>query len=161
MKALKLAAALHALGLFVLSPAFGGTSGSSTMTFNIQSINEIAVTGSPSLTVSSATAGQEPNEATAGSSTYAISTNCTGKKLTAALGSAMPSNTTLKASAAAPSGGGSSQGYVTLGTSAATLVTGMGHAAESSLSISYKLGCTAGAGVISSSSKSVVFTISD
>lgn len=161
MKSLKLAAALHLFGLLLLNPAFGGDVGSHVVTFDFQAINEISVTGVPGLSVSFATAGQEPQEATAGSCTYAISTNGTNKKVTAGIESAMPANTTLKASAAAPSGGGASQGYVTLGTSPASLVTGISHAAESNLAVSYKLGCTVAAGVIPSSAKNVSFTISD
>lgn len=158
---LKPAAALPLLALLYLSPAFCGDVGSHVVTFNFSEINEIEVSGLPSLSVSHATPGQQPQAATAGSCSYAITTNGTNKRVTAALDSAMPAHMSLSASAAAPAAGGSSQGSVALSQSPASLVTGINHVAESNLAVGYTLGCTVQAGEIPTSPMSVTYTISD
>ena len=79
-----------------------------TVTFEVQAIDEMSVSGNPAaLIVSTATAGSEPDAVTNNSTTYALTTNGTNKKITGALNSDMPANTILAVSLTAPSGGAS------------------------------------------------------
>ncbi len=161
MKTLKLLLPAAALALLSSGPALGGNVSSHAMTFDFQSINEIAITGSPELTIASAVAGEQPQEATDSSSTYAISTNGTNKRITASIDTAMPAYVTLEVNVAVPSGSGTSRGYVTLTTLAENVVTGISLVADSSSTIAYKLSATIQAGVLSPNTRTVTFTLSD
>lgn len=128
-----------------------------TVTFQVDAINQIAFSGSPSLVISTATAGSDPTSATA-TGTWAVTTNQTGAKITASIGSNMPSGLTLTVNVAAPSVG-SSTGAQTLSTTAVDVVTGITKHAQGGMSLSYSLSATAAAGVVSSTSRTVTYTI--
>src|SRR5947209_11234432 len=83
-----------------------------TVSIEVQSINQLSFTGSPSLVISSGVAGNAPTSATA-NVTYAVTTNETDRKITAQIDQAPPSGLTLSASLAAPTGG-TSAGAVAL-----------------------------------------------
>jgi len=161
MKRLKFLLLAAALALALNRTALGADVGTHLMTFDFQAINEIEVTGSPILTVASAVAGEQPQEATDSSSTCAITTNGTNKRITAIIDTAMPAHVTLKVGVTAPSGSGISQGYVTLTTSASNVVTGISHVADSNPTITYKLSATVQAGMLSTDTRTVTFTLSD
>lgn len=127
------------------------------VSFEVQAINELAFTGSPSLVISAATAGGAPASATA-NATYAITTNQTDRKITAGLNSAMPAGVTLSVSLAAPAGA-SSAGTVSLGTTAQDVVTGIGTVSGSGLNVTYTLSATAAAGVVPAGTRTVTYTI--
>ena len=129
-----------------------------TVTFQVDAINQIAFSGSPSLVINTATAGSGPTAASA-AATWAVTTNQTGSKITASIGSNMPAGLSLTANLAAPSAGGSSAGAQTLSTTAVDLVTGITKLAESGLSVGYSLTATAAAGVVSSTTRTVTYTI--
>lgn len=135
-----------------------------TITFQVQAVNEISVTGNPAaLTVSTATAGSNPDTVTDSSTAYSISTNESTKKITGQItaGGNMPANVTLELSLAAPTGG-SSSGYVSLNsTGASDLVTAISTIAESSKTITYRLSATVGAGEVVSDTRVVTITLSD
>jgi hypothetical protein len=140
--------------------AFAADNVNQTVTYQVTAINEISVSGNPSaLIINSATAGSNPDDASDNSTTYAITTNESSKKITGAINTAMPSNTTLKVTLA--SSGGTSAGQVTLSASAQDLVTGISTLAESGNTITYVFSATAGAGVISSAQKTVTLTVAD
>jgi len=148
------------VGLFSTA-VHGADSDTQTVTYEVQAINEIAVSGDPgALIVSTATAGSEPDEVTDATTTYDITTNGTGKKITGAIDTAMPANTTLKINLAAPTGG-TSAGDVALTVVAADLVTGITTLAETAKTITYKFSATVAAGVVASASKTVTLTIAD
>jgi len=153
-----------ALGVALAMTGFSAAAGSTatqTTTYEVQAINELSVSGNPAaLTVSSATAGSAPNAVSDTSTTYAITTNQTNKKITAAINTAMPSGVTLTVSLATPTGG-TSAGTTTLTATAADVVTGITGLNESSLGITYGLSATSAAGVVASASKTVTFTIAD
>jgi hypothetical protein len=128
-----------------------------TVTFQVDAINQIAFSGSPSLVINTATAGVDPTAATA-AATWAVTTNQTGSKITASIGSAMPTGVTLSVNLAAPAGGASA-GAVALSTTAADLVTGITKVAQGALGVTYSLSATAAAGVVASTSRTVTFTI--
>lgn len=138
----------------------GAQTATQTVTFAVSAINQISASGSPSLTVSSATAGSEPTAATDATSTWAVTSNQTGSKISASIPSAMPTGLTLSVNMAAPAGG-SSAGLTALTFPAAVdLVTSITKVAQSGLTVTYQLSATAAAGVVGSSTKVVTYTIS-
>lgn len=154
----KIAAALFAAGILCLSQnAFGSSTATQTVSFEVEGIDQLSVTGSPSLVISSATAGGAPADATA-NATYAISTNQTDRKITAQMDSDMPAGVTLSASVAAPSGA-TSTGAQPLSTEAVDVVTGISTLNESGKNITYTLSATSAAGVVPASSREVTYTI--
>jgi hypothetical protein len=157
-------ARLRIIGFFCLvmiaaAAAFAGNTATQTVTFEVQAIDEVSASGNPgALTVSTATAGSEPDDATDISTTYAVTTNGTNKKITGGIDSNMPGNTTLQVGLAAPSGGASA-GNVTLSTTAADLVTGITQSAETGLTITYTLSATVAAGIVASDTRTVTLTL--
>jgi hypothetical protein len=134
------------------------SSASHTVAYSVSAINQIAVTGSPSLSITTATAGSSPSAVSDATSSWAITTNQTTKKLTASINTAMPSGVTLEVSAAGPSGA-TGTGFQTLGTSAVDVVTGISQVAGSGLALTYRLSATLAAGAVSSASKTVTYTL--
>ena len=130
-----------------------------TVTFAVNAINQISATGSPSLTVTTATAGSQPTDAIDGSSTWAVTTNQTGAKISASIPTGMPAGLTLSVNLVAPAGG-TSAGLTALGTVAVDLVTSITKVAQSAMTATYHLSATAAAGVVGSGTKVVTYTIS-
>lgn len=146
--------------MFLLAAAAGAASAQTatqTVTFQVDAINQIAFSGSPSLVINTATAGADPSAATA-AATWAVTTNQSGAKVTASIGSAMPAGVTLTVDLAAPAGG-TSAGAQALTTTAVDLVTGLTKVAQGSLGVTYSLSATTAAGVVSSTSRTVTYTI--
>jgi hypothetical protein len=141
--------------------AFTGTAGAQTtqtVTFAVNAINQVAFLGAPSLTITTATAGSNPTSVTDATSSWAVTTNQTGSKITASIASAMPAGLTLSANLAAPAGA-TSAGFVALGTTAVDCVTTITKLAQAALGLSYRLDATAAAGVVASSTRVVTYTI--
>ena len=140
--------------------ALAGTAGaqSQTITFSVGAINQVAVTGSPTLNITTAVAGSAPTQATDNLSTWAVTTNQTGAKISASLDSDMPSGLTLKVALGAPAGA-SSAGAQTLSSSGVDLVTGVTQVAASGLAMNYSLDATLAAGVVASGTRTVTYTI--
>ncbi len=149
--------AAAALSLFAASAAHA-QSDNQVVTMTVEAISEIVVSGAPSLTISTATAGSAPDAAQSTVATYAITTNETNRKITASINSAMPTGLTLKITLAAPTGG-TSAGAVALSTTAADVVTGIANVAESGLAITYDLEATAAAAVQANTERTVTLTI--
>jgi hypothetical protein len=151
----------YAVPAFAIAAAAGQASAqqdkTQTVSFEVQAIEEMEFTGSPSLVISTATAGSAPVSVTANAS-YALTTNRTSRKITAALNSAMPTDVTLSVNLAAPSGAASA-GTVELGTVAKDVVTGIGTVSASGLNVTYTLSATASAGVQAASTRTVTYTI--
>jgi len=147
-------------GLLVIAAAASAAAQTATQTVTLQvdAINQVAVTGTPSMTITAAVAGGAPTSVTSSGNTWAVTTNQTGAKITASIGSAMPSGVTLSANLAAPSGA-SSAGLQALGTAAVDVVTGITKQNATGLSLSYQLDATAAAGVVASTTRVVTFTI--
>src|SRR5882672_4488457 len=78
-----------------------------TVTFQVDAINQVSVSGSPSLIINTASAGGAPTSATSAGHAWAVTTNQTGAKITASIGSAMPTGLTLSTNLSAPSGANS------------------------------------------------------
>jgi len=139
------------------SSAASAQTATQTVTFQVDAINQIAFSGSPSLVINTATAGSNPTDATAAAS-WAVTTNQSGAKITASIGSNMAAGLTLSANLSAPAGG-SSAGSQSLSTVAVDLVTGITKLAQGSLGVTYTLSATAAAGVVSSATRTVTYTI--
>jgi hypothetical protein len=128
------------------------------VSIQVNAINQIAVTGgAQSLTITTATAGSAPTDATA-SVSWAVTTNQTNQKITASINSAMPANVTLSANLTAPAGA-TSAGSQVLGTSAVDVVTGISTLATGGLGLTYTLSATPAAGVVASTTRTVTYTI--
>jgi hypothetical protein len=156
-----IAIVIAALFVGVSGSAFAASTTTQTITYQVQAVNEISVSGNPgALIVSAATAGSQPTAVTDATTTYSITTNGTGMKITGVLNTAMPENTSLKATLTAPTGG-TGAGQVTLTASAADLVTAIDAVAESGIAISYEFSATAAAGVVASAQKTVTLTVAD
>ncbi len=148
---------LATMALMIGASSAAAQTATQTVTFQVDAINQIAFSGSPSLVINTATAGSAPTAATA-SGSWAVTTNQTGAKITASIGSNMPAGLTLTASLAAPTSG-SSVGAQSLSTTAVDLVTGISKLAEGSLGVTYSLSATPAAGVVSSTTRTVTYTI--
>jgi len=150
---------LRALALLaVTATAAQAQTATQTVTFAVNAINQIAFTGAPSLTIITAVAGSAPTSVTDATSTWAVTTNQTGAKITASIAAAMPTGLTLSASLAAPAGA-TSAGFVALSTTAVDVVTVITKLAQGSLGVSYRLAATAAAGVVASDTRLVTYTI--
>ena len=129
-----------------------------TVTFQVTAINQVGVTGAPSLLINTAVAGNAPTSATSAGNTWAVTTNQTTAKITASIPSAMPAGLTLSANLTAP-GGATSAGLLALGTVAVDMVTGITKLNATGLGLSYQLDATAAAGVVASSTRVVTYTL--
>jgi hypothetical protein len=147
------------LGLTALTMA--ANTAQQTVTYEVTAINEISVSGDPgNLVVNTATAGSEPTADTDATTTWAVTTNESSKKMTGSINTAMPANVTLEVNLTAPTGG-SSEGDVTLSDSDADLVTAISTVAESGLTITYTLSATIAAGTVAQAQKTVTLTLTD
>jgi len=161
MKKILLILAVFGLILGFSGLAIAANSDTQTVTFSVAAINEISITGAPTLVVDSATAGSEPNDDTDATTTYAITTNETVKKITGVIEENMPANVTLKIALVAPSGG-SSEGIKTLSTAPVDLVTSIETVADGAgNTITYTLSATVAAGVVTSDTRIVTLTLTN
>jgi hypothetical protein len=158
MTSYRIALAAAAASMLCVGTVGAQSTASHNVSYSVSAINQIAVTGAPSLSITTATAGSAPASVTDATSSWAITTNQTTKKLTASLNSDMPSGVTLEVSAAAPSGA-TGAGYKTLSSASVDVVTGISQVAGSGLTLTYRLSATLAAGAISSSSKTVTYTL--
>src|SRR3954462_14620162 len=76
-----------------------------TVTMQVDAINLISVSGTPSLAISAAVAGGAPTSVTSTGNTWAVTTNQTNAKITASIPTAMPAGVTLSANMGNPTGG--------------------------------------------------------
>jgi CheY-like chemotaxis protein len=148
---------ISGLLLFVAASAGAQTTATQSVSFQVDAINQIAVTGTPSLVINTAVAGSAPTSASSSGSTWAVTTNQTGAKITASINTNMPAGVTLSATLGAPAGA-SSAGAISLTTTSVDMVTGITKQAASGLSIGYQLDATAAAGV-QSGTRTVTYTI--
>jgi hypothetical protein len=151
--------ALIAFGLVGFAAASAqAQSTTQTVTFAVNAINQVGFLGAPSLTITTAIAGNAPTSVTDNTATWAVTTNQTGAKITASIPLAMPGGTTLSSNLAAPVGA-ASLGFQPLAVVAVDLVTGITKLAQSGLGVTYKLDATPAAGVVASQTRVVTYTI--
>jgi hypothetical protein len=128
------------------------------VTFSVAAINQISVTGTPTLAITGAPAGGAPTSVTDATSSYAITTNQSNLRIQAQINENMPLNVSLSASVAAPTGAATT-GPTALSTTPANVVTGISQVNQGSLGISYTLTAAANAGTVPSQSRTVTFTV--
>jgi hypothetical protein len=138
-------------------PVMASPTAEQTMSITVDSINEISVSGAVTLHITTATPGQAPTPVTDATTTYSITTNQGGMKITARIDSAMPSGMALNLTATATTGG-SSTGKKSLTTADQDVVTGVGQVSETK-ALSYELTATAAAGTLAATTRTVTFTI--
>ena len=148
---------LASLAILAATSVVASAQVTQVVTFQVNAINQISVSGSPSLLINTATAGSAPTSATAAAS-WAVTTNQTGAKITASLNSAMPAGLTLSVDMTAPTGA-TGAGATALGTTAVDVVTGITKLAQGALGVTYTLDATPAAGVVASTTRTVTFTI--
>jgi hypothetical protein len=129
-----------------------------TVTFQVDAVNQVGLAGSPTMSITAAVAGNAPTTVTSSGYTWAVTTNQSTAKITASIASVMPTGLTLSAHLGAPAGA-TSGGIVPLGTTAADVVTGITKLNASGLLLSYQLDATSSAGVVSSTTRVVTYTI--
>jgi hypothetical protein len=147
-----------ALTLLTLAAPARAQTAPQTVTFQVNAINQIAFSGAPSLTINTATAGSQPTPATFTTSTWAVTTNQTGAKITASIPTSMPAGLTLSVNLGAPAAA-TSAGLKPIDVAAVDLVTGITKLYASGLSATYQLDATVAAGVVASGTRVVTYTI--
>ena len=141
--------------------ALAANTAQQTVTFQVDAIDEISASGNPAnLVVNTAVPGNQPDDDTDNSTSWAVTTNGANKKMTGDVNANMPANVTLQTNLTAPTGG-SSAGDMSLSTTAADLVTAITQVAESGLTITYTLSATIDAGVVAQDTRTVTLTLTD
>jgi hypothetical protein len=161
MKKMKTARALSiAIALSTgFAPIAMSQTATQTVTYQVTAINQMSITGAaPTLIVNTATAGSAPTTATSSGITWAVTTNQTGAKISAAIPTVMPAGLTLSATMGAPAGA-TSAGIKPITTTAVDLVTGITKLNASGLTLTYSLDATTAAGVVASGTRVVTFTV--
>lgn len=135
-----------------------------TVNYEVQAINELEIdAASVTLTISTATAGSEPDDVSdATTADYALTTNggTDAKKITAAIDTAMPANTHLYLTLVPPTGA-SSPGEQEITTGAVDVVTGIDNVAESALDMTFRFSATVAAGIVAAASKTLTLILTD
>src|SRR3954454_20671642 len=103
MKIVPFAATLVALAVAAAAPAYAQST-TQTVTFSVSAINTISFTGTPSLTIATLPSGGGSTTVSDATSTWAITSNQTGSKVSPSTPTAMPANITLAVQLAAPTG---------------------------------------------------------
>ncbi|MEP6999962.1 MAG: hypothetical protein ABI969_05760 [bacterium] len=149
-----------AIALFgaALPLALQAQTATQTVTFAVNAINQVAFVGSPSLTITTAIAGSAPMSVTDATASWAVTTNQSTAKITASIPTAMPAGLTLSVNLGAPAGATSAL-FKPLAVASVDLVTNVTKVAQGGMSVTYKLDATAAAGVITSSTRVVTYTI--
>jgi hypothetical protein len=154
LRVLGYGAALFLMG----APMLSAQRATQTVTFHVEAIDQIAVQGAPALTIATAAAGQAPTSVTATGSTWNVTTNQTGSRITASLASDMPTGLTLSVSLGAPSGA-TSAGLKVLGTAPVEVISNLTKIAAAGLPLTYQLDAVPAAGVVTTGARVVIFTI--
>ena len=94
------------------------------------------------------------------STTYAITNNAGSKKIVGKIDTAMPSNTTLRVTAAAPASGASA-GAVVLSASNQDLVNAIGAVDQTGVNLSFVLSANVNAALVNSATKTLTLTVVD
>lgn len=120
----------------------------------------LSLTGSPSaLSISTATAGQQPDSVTNNSTSYSITTLTVARTIVGSINANMPAGVTLKVALAAPSGA-TSQGSITMTTTNNTLVSNVKKTTIAvGLTVTYLLSATVAAAQVSGGSRTLTLTV--
>lgn len=139
--------------ILVTGAASAQSSASHDVTIAVSAIDEIAVSGNVTLTVDDITLTD------AASASYSVTTNGTGRKITAALDADFSSTLALEVAITAPTASGSSAGTVVLSPAAQDVVTGISTVSESGLAIDYTATALPTTPASTSETRTVTYTI--
>ncbi|HXT13993.1 MAG TPA: hypothetical protein VN706_00085 [Gemmatimonadaceae bacterium] len=154
-------AAAVCAALLIASPCYlAGQRATQTISFRVEPINQISVQGSPVLTVRDAIPGGPLSSVTVDGSTWSVTTNSTGAKITANLDQDLPAGLTLSVSLGAPTGAASA-GLQVLRTTPVDVVANVSRTAAADLPIRYRLDAAITSGVVVEGTRHIVFTITD
>lgn len=130
---------------------------------SVSAINELSVSASAvTLVVGGSTAGASDADATDASTSFAITTNASGQKITAALSAPYAAGLSLDLELAAPAGATATRR--TLGTAAQDVLTGITRVAASGLTMTYTataLASTAATAGTGGETRTVTLTLTD
>ena len=147
-------------GITAFATSAAAQTATQDVTYSVSAINQISVSATAyTLAVTTATAGSAPTAASSSGLTWAITTNEDDRKVTAQLDANMPANVTLTANMTAPSSGVSGGAKALSLTTAQEMVTSIDKQEASGLSLVYTLSATTAAGVVSSGTRTVTYTI--
>lgn len=157
---------LLALAVLVVGapPAAFAQTDTQDVTIIVEDINEIAISGNVTLTINSATGGGDPDDATDATTSYDLTTNGSGKKITGILDGEYETGISLSITLAAPAASGTSAGAQTLNMlTAVDLVTAIANVSEVGLGISYTASATSAAvpNGVAGETQTVTFTVTD
>lgn len=130
------------------------------VTAGVARAQTISVSGNPAaMKVQLAVAGSALTAVSNSVTTYTVHTSTSSlQKITAQINSTMPAGVTLTITLAAPTGA-TSLGAIALSTTAQTVVTNIPKNSSSTHSITYVLSATEAAGVVTSRTRTVTFTV--
>ncbi|HEU4643502.1 MAG TPA: hypothetical protein VFS44_13680 [Gemmatimonadaceae bacterium] len=163
MKLIRFLPAVALTALITGTASAQSTTAQATVTYSVTDTKSIAVSGDPG--AMSVSAGGSGATATENTTTYDVTTNAapaSPAKITAQLGSAMPTGVTLSVDLADPDGAGAatSAGSVALSDAAATdVVTNISNLDAPGNTITYSLAATAAASAASNNTVVVTYTI--
>ncbi len=124
-----------ALGLAVLATAAPAAaqlaSASHNVTITVSAVDVISVSGDLTIDLNTVALSNTA------SATYDLTTNGTGRKISAALSTDYSAGLTLDVAVSAPVGSGTSVGLVTLSPTAQDVVTGISNVSETGLAVDY------------------------
>lgn len=142
------------LAAIFFSTAYASVTATQKITIKVEAINEISVSGDPETFLIS----EDKSSIVDSSTTYAITTNQTNKKIVAKIDNELPKGLTLKVQLDPPEGATSNE--VALSTTQQDVILGMGPVAAKDMKIHYTLIVDEKPEIAESSVK-VVFTIVD
>jgi hypothetical protein len=148
MKAIMRAIFIFGILILLSCPLWAGNTDNHDLTVTISAINEIDVSGNLSITIDTATAGQQPNSETDSTSTLSYTTNsATDKKITAQY-SVVGGDTGITIEATADSASGTSQGQQTvISAGAVDLIRDLTQCADAAQQLEYEVTATVDATV--------------
>lgn len=132
-----------------------------TVTLAINAVYKLAVSGSPTLTITDATAGSgNMTSVSDATSTFSITQNQGTARLSVQLSSALPTGQSL--TVAVPSGLGTTAGTVPIGDGTAhTVMNTLSRGASNGQTITYTFGATTSADPASPTAYTVTWTLAD
>jgi len=155
-----------ALALLFAGTSFAQNSANQTVNLVVNSVQRLAITGSPiTMTISAGTVGVDAlTPVTDNSTSYSMTHNASSTlRITANLDAALAAGYTLQVNLASVRG--TSSGTVDISnataSSAVAVVTGIAHGAEANSAITYTFSANASAGVLASTQKTVTLTLTN
>ena len=160
MRSVKPVLIVAAAFLVLTAKVASAQSDTSTVTYTISAVTLVEIAGDVSLTINDVNSVGGGLKNDTDSTTYAITNNAGSKKIVGKIDTAMPSNTTLSVTAAAPASGASA-GAVSLNASNQDLVNAIGAVDQTGVNLSFVLSANVNAALVNSATKTLTLTVVD